>query len=144
MVGWHHRLGGQEFEEIPGDIKDREAWCAAVHGVLKNRTRMSDHQSPFLGQNQPERHFEQLKQLIPLNITYIFRDYQIFTWSVRSNLPIKILCGSFQVWCALFNKVVKAHIILNHLMKYLFQVKSILIIFHIIKCLLFPPPINKN
>ena len=61
MVGWHHRLGGQEFEEIPGDIKDREAWCAAVHGVLKNRTRMSDHQSPFLGQNQPERHFEQLK-----------------------------------------------------------------------------------
>ena len=40
--GWHHRLNGQEFEQTPGDIKDREAWCAAVHGVLKNRTRLSD------------------------------------------------------------------------------------------------------
>ena len=42
MVVWHHRLSGQEFKQILGDIKDREAWCAAVHGVLKNRTRLSD------------------------------------------------------------------------------------------------------
>ena len=42
MVGWHHRLGGQEFEEIPGDIKDREAWCAAFHGVTKIQARLSD------------------------------------------------------------------------------------------------------
>ena len=42
MVVWHHRLSGQEFEQTLGDIKDREAWCAAVHGVLKNRTRLSD------------------------------------------------------------------------------------------------------
>ena len=31
MVGWHHRLDGHEFEQSPGEVKDREACCAAVH-----------------------------------------------------------------------------------------------------------------
>ena len=30
MVGWHHRLDGYEFEQSPGDVKDREAWYAVV------------------------------------------------------------------------------------------------------------------
>ena len=29
MVGWHHRLNGHEFEQVPGDVKVREAWRAA-------------------------------------------------------------------------------------------------------------------
>ena len=33
MVGWCHWFNGHEFEQILGD---REAWCAAVHGVTKN------------------------------------------------------------------------------------------------------------
>ena len=41
MVGWHHRLGGHEFEkaqELTGKLKmDREAWHAAVHGVSKSQ-----------------------------------------------------------------------------------------------------------
>ena len=31
MLGWHHRLNGHEFEQTPGDMEDRDAWCAAVH-----------------------------------------------------------------------------------------------------------------
>ena len=33
MVGWHHWLNGHKFEQAPEMVKDREAWCAAVHGV---------------------------------------------------------------------------------------------------------------
>ena len=41
MVGRHHRLNGPESEQALGDSEDREAWCAAVHGVTKGRTRLS-------------------------------------------------------------------------------------------------------
>ena len=33
MVGWHHQLNEHESEQTPGDSKDRESWCAVVHGV---------------------------------------------------------------------------------------------------------------
>ena len=42
MVGWHHRLSGHVFEQAPGVGDYREAWHAAVHGVAKSRTRLSD------------------------------------------------------------------------------------------------------
>ena len=42
MVGWHHRLDGHEFAQAPGVVMDREAWRAAVHGVAKSRTQLSD------------------------------------------------------------------------------------------------------
>ena len=35
MVGRHHQINGHEFEQIMGDMKDGEAWCALVHGVIK-------------------------------------------------------------------------------------------------------------
>ena len=42
MVGWHHRLQGHEFEKALGDVKDREDWSAAVHGVAKSHTQLSN------------------------------------------------------------------------------------------------------
>ena len=47
MVGWHHQLNGQEVEYgrlsiLSEFAMDREAWNAAVHGVVKSQTRLSN------------------------------------------------------------------------------------------------------
>ena len=39
MVGWHHWLNGHELSQLRELVMDREAWCAAVHGVTKSWTR---------------------------------------------------------------------------------------------------------
>ena len=42
MVEWHQWLEGREFEYAPELVMDRETWCAAVHGVTKGWTWLSD------------------------------------------------------------------------------------------------------
>ena len=38
IIGWHHQLDGNEFEQALELGMDREAWCVAVHGVTQSRT----------------------------------------------------------------------------------------------------------
>ena len=33
---------GVSLTELRGLVMDREAWCAAIHGVVKSRTQLSD------------------------------------------------------------------------------------------------------
>ena len=42
MAGCHHWLDGYELAELRELVMDREAWRAAIHGVTKSRTRLSD------------------------------------------------------------------------------------------------------
>ena len=42
MIGWHHPLNGHEFEQVPGDGDGQGSLAAAVHGVTKSQTQLSD------------------------------------------------------------------------------------------------------
>ena len=42
MVGWHHRLNGHEFEQTPGDGEGPGSRCAAVYGVARSQTWVSN------------------------------------------------------------------------------------------------------
>ena len=42
MAGWHYRLDGHELSKRQELVMEREAWCTAIHGVVKSRTQLSD------------------------------------------------------------------------------------------------------
>ena len=42
MAGWHHESINVSLGELRELVMDREAWHAAIHGVAKSWTRLSD------------------------------------------------------------------------------------------------------
>ena len=42
MAGWHHDSMDMSLSELRELVMDREVWGAAIHGVAKSWTRLSD------------------------------------------------------------------------------------------------------
>ena len=42
MAGWHHQFNGHVFEQTPGDSGGQEVLWAAIHGVAKSWTWLSN------------------------------------------------------------------------------------------------------
>ena len=42
MAGWHQDSMDVSLSELQEMVMDREAWCAAIHGVTKSQTQLSD------------------------------------------------------------------------------------------------------
>jgi len=42
MAGWHYDSMDVSLSELRKLVMDRETWPAAIHGVAKSRTQLSD------------------------------------------------------------------------------------------------------
>ena len=42
MDGWHHRLDDMSLSKLRELVMHREVWRAAIHGVSKSQTQLSD------------------------------------------------------------------------------------------------------
>ena len=109
MVGWHHQLNGHEFEQAPGDGKDREAWRAAVHGSkYSDTTAQLDNNNYFLGLQNYCR-----QQLLLLLLLSRFSRVQLFVTPFTTAWQASL---SFTIsWCLL--KLMSIELVMpsNHL-----------------------------
>ena len=55
MVGWHHWLNDMSLSQLWEMVKDRESWCAVVHGVAKSWARLkSNSKQPLISWQSAE------------------------------------------------------------------------------------------
>ena len=63
MIGWHHWLDENDFEQTPGDSADRKVWHA-IHGVANTWTRLCNWTTMIInsinGENQQTIEWEKL------------------------------------------------------------------------------------
>ena len=60
MVGWHHLINRHEFKQASGDGEGQGSWSAAIHGVAKSQTQLSDWTKTTI---QEEMRFKKAKLL---------------------------------------------------------------------------------
>ena len=42
VLGWHHWSMNMSLSKLQQLVTNSEAWCAAIHGVTKSQTRLSN------------------------------------------------------------------------------------------------------
>ena len=80
MAGWHHWLDGRESEWTLGVVMDREAWRAAIHGVSKSQTRLSNELNWTDAYDNTKQYLYPWKMLYSLLILWISWIYGAVNW----------------------------------------------------------------
>ena len=76
MVGWHHWLNEHAFEQAL--VMNREAWHAAVHGVTKSWTRLSDWTELNWTELKSDEYFNYFEEQVGISRSWITSHFQSF------------------------------------------------------------------